>query len=91
MKSNRSLLVLAFLSVLMFGTSLYAQQDVDPTWHNPWSAPTKAATPSKPQAAKPKMDSRVARRRVSKTDAKQMAARQTRTQIAQATLPAVTK
>jgi len=48
MKTNRLLMAITFTSVVMLGTSLYAQQDVDPTWYNPWYAPAKAAAQSQP-------------------------------------------
>lgn len=35
--------------------SLQAQQEVDPTWHDPWATPDKATSqPSKPQSSAPK-------------------------------------
>ena len=48
MKTNRVLMALTFTSVVMLGTSLYAQQDVDPTWYNPWDAPAKVTAQSHP-------------------------------------------
>jgi hypothetical protein len=48
MKTNRLLMALTFTSVVMLGTSLYAQQDVDPTWYNPWDAPAKVTAQSNP-------------------------------------------
>ena len=38
MKTNRLLLVMTFMSAILFGTNLYAQQEVDPTWYDPWGA-----------------------------------------------------
>lgn len=52
MKTNR-LLLLTFTSLFMLGTSLYGQQEVDPSWFNPWPAPNPAtAQTSRPQVAK---------------------------------------
>ena len=48
MKTNRLLMAIPFTSVVMLGTSLYAQQDVDPTWYNPWEGPAKATAQSQP-------------------------------------------
>ena|ERR1700675_764922 len=48
MKTNRLLMAITFTSVVMLGTSLYAQQDVDPTWYNPWEGPAKATAQSQP-------------------------------------------
>ena len=48
MKTNRLLMAITFTSVVMLGTSLYAQQDVDPTWYNPWEAPAKVTAQSQP-------------------------------------------
>ena len=48
MKTNRLLMAITFTSVVMLGTSLYAQQDVDPTWYNPWDAPAKVTAQSQP-------------------------------------------
>ena len=53
--NNKRLLLLAMtsMSVFLFGTSLYGQQDVDPAWYNPWSGPSKlVAHPPRPQVAK---------------------------------------
>jgi hypothetical protein len=50
MRIQRSLLVMTLVSVFLFGTSLYGQQEVDPTWYNPW--PNKTTAPSaRPQVA----------------------------------------
>ena len=40
MKTNHLLLAMTFASLLLFGTSLFAQQEVDPSWYDPWAAPT---------------------------------------------------
>lgn len=48
MKTNRLLMAITFTSVVMLGTSLYAQQDVDPTWYNPWDAPARVTAQSQP-------------------------------------------
>lgn len=48
MKTNRLLMAITFTSVVMLGTTLYAQQDVDPTWYNPWDAPAKVTAQSQP-------------------------------------------
>lgn len=66
---NRLLLAMTFTGMMLMGTSLFAQQDTDPSWYNPWDGPAKAtATPqpapiaarSNPMAAvsmAPKLDS----------------------------------
>ena len=55
MKTNRLLLAMTFISVLLFGTSLYGQQEVDPTWYNPWPAQNKVtAQVVRPQVARRK-------------------------------------
>jgi hypothetical protein len=46
MKTNRLLLVITFMSMFLFGASLYGQQEVDPTWYNPWPASSQATAPS---------------------------------------------
>jgi hypothetical protein len=48
MKTNRLLMAITFTNVVMLGSCLYAQQDVDPTWYNPWDAPAKVAAQSQP-------------------------------------------
>ena len=48
MKTNRLLMAITFTSVVMLGTSAYAQQDVDPPWYNPWDAPAKVTAQSQP-------------------------------------------
>lgn len=54
MKTNRLLMAMTFMSVLLFGPSLFAQQEVDPTWYNPWAAPNKVSAPAtQPPAAQP--------------------------------------
>lgn len=56
MKTNHLLLAMTFMSLFLFGSSLFAQQEVDPTWFDPWAGPTAsapkqlAAQPSTPQA-----------------------------------------
>lgn len=57
MKTNRLLLVMTFMSVLLFGTSLFAQQEVDPSWYNPWHAQNNV-TAQRPRVAKHKNQSR---------------------------------
>jgi len=56
MKTNRLLLVVTFMSLFLFGTSLYGQQEVDPTWYNPWPTADKTTVqaPQAAPAAKPK-------------------------------------
>lgn len=46
MKTDRFLLRLAFASLFLFTGSLFAQQDVDPTWYNPWPDSTKVVSNS---------------------------------------------
>ena len=51
MKTNRLLLLLTFVSSIVCGPCIYAQQEVDPTWYDPWSGPNHAAAnTSLPQA-----------------------------------------
>lgn len=51
MKTNHLLLGMSFASIFLIGTSLYGQQDVDPTWYpSPDPGPSKVTTP--PQVAK---------------------------------------
>ena len=52
-KSHRFVAMMAVLFGAMITTTVpaFAQQDVDPTWYNPWS-PTTTATAT--QSAKPK-------------------------------------
>lgn len=60
MKTNRLLMAMTFMSVLVFGTSLFAQQEVDPTWYDPWPVANKAATPlPQPQATKSKLEPKI--------------------------------
>lgn len=40
MKTNHLLLAMTFAGVFLFGPSLFAQQEVDPTWYDPWGAPS---------------------------------------------------
>jgi len=55
MKSSRSKISRCFaVAALLFGSFLiaspraaFAQQDIDPTWYNPWSAPAAATTAQK--------------------------------------------
>jgi hypothetical protein len=49
----------AVLAVVMASTGIvpaaYSQQEVDPTWYNPWPAPNRVVVqPSKPQTVTPK-------------------------------------
>lgn len=48
MKTNRLLLVMTFMSAILFGTNLYAQQEVDPTWYDPWGGPAANNVTSHP-------------------------------------------
>ncbi len=60
MKTNRLLMAMTFMSVLVFGTSLFAQQEVDPTWYDPWPVANKGAAPVQhPQAAKSKLEPKI--------------------------------
>jgi hypothetical protein len=55
MKTVRLLLAMPFMSAFLFSTSLYAQQEIDPTWYNPWAAPNQATSQTaKPPVAKHK-------------------------------------
>lgn len=42
MKTNRLQLAMTFMVAFLFSTSLYGQQEVDPTWYNPWAADHQA-------------------------------------------------
>jgi hypothetical protein len=53
MKINRLLMAATFMSLFLFGPSLFAQQEVDPTWYNPWPEANKATVPAS-QVATPK-------------------------------------
>jgi hypothetical protein len=44
MKHNHLLLAMTFVGVLLVGPSLFAQQEVDPTWYDPWGGPTQVAS-----------------------------------------------
>ena len=46
MRTNRLLLAMTFTALFMFGTSLYGQQDVDPTWYNPFPDAARTDVPS---------------------------------------------
>ena len=46
---NRLLVAMTFTGMMLMGTSLFAQQDTDPSWYNPWDGP--AATTAKSQPA----------------------------------------
>ena len=48
MKTNRLLPVMTFMSAILFGTNLYAQQEVDPTWYDPWGGPAANNVTSHP-------------------------------------------
>ena len=48
MKTNRLLLVMTFMSAILFGTNLCAQQEVDPTWYDPWGGPAANNVTSHP-------------------------------------------
>jgi hypothetical protein len=53
MTTNRLLLVMTFMGMFLFGTSLFGQQEVDPTWYSPWSDQDKvAAQPAHTDVAK---------------------------------------
>lgn len=66
MKTDRLLLVVTFMSLFLFGTSLYGQQEVDPTWYNPWPEATKTATAPLSQAVKAKDEPKVVTRSADK-------------------------
>jgi hypothetical protein len=44
MKTNRLLLVMSFATVVLAGTSLCAQQDMDPTYYDPCPQPASVTT-----------------------------------------------
>lgn len=45
---NRLLLGMTFTGMMLMGTTLFAQQDTDPSWYNPWDGPAKATATSQP-------------------------------------------
>jgi hypothetical protein len=51
MKINRLLLATTFTSLFLFGTTLFAQQDVNPSWYDPFPEAANATAPS--HAVKP--------------------------------------
>lgn len=60
MKTNRLLMAMTFMSVFLFSASLFAQQEVDPTWYDPWPVANKGAAPlPQPQAAKSKLEPKI--------------------------------
>lgn len=60
MKTNRLLLMMTFMSVMLLGGRVYGQQEVDPTWYDPWASPNKVtAPPSRPQVAPPKQQAKI--------------------------------
>lgn len=82
MKTNRLLMAMTFMSVLLFGTSLFAQQEVDPTWYDPWPVANKVAAPApQPQAAtskpQPKIVSGLAKGNSAKVRSKRSVNRRT--------------
>jgi hypothetical protein len=49
---QRSFLVVTLMGLFLLGTRLYGQQEVDPTWYNPWAAQNRTTTHSpRPQVA----------------------------------------
>jgi hypothetical protein len=85
MKTNRLLMVMTFMSVLLFGPSLFAQQEVDPTWYDPWATPSKVSAPvTQPQATQsthqPKLVSGLPRGNSAKVRAKRSVTRRTLSQ-----------
>jgi hypothetical protein len=97
MKNKRwMLVVMTSMSVFLLGTSLYGQQDVNPTWYSPWSVPSQVvAHPPQPRVAKrknqPKIVSGLPARQTGKLAAKQLVSRQAQSQIADRTFSPRTK
>jgi hypothetical protein len=84
-KTNRLLMAMTFMSILLFGPSLFAQQEVDPTWYDPWAAPNKVSAPAtQPPAAQrkhqPKMVSGLPKGNSAKVRAKRSVSRRTLSQ-----------
>lgn len=48
---NRLLVAMTFTGMMLMGTSLYAQQDTDPSWYNPWDGPANTTAKSQPTPA----------------------------------------
>jgi hypothetical protein len=85
MKTNRLLMAMTFMGILLFGPSLFAQQEVDPTWYDPWAAPNKvSASVTQPPAAQskhqPKMVSGLPKGNSAKVRAKRSVSRRTLSQ-----------
>lgn len=45
---NRLLVAMTFTGMMLMGTSLFAQQDTDPSWYNPWDGPAAGTAKSQP-------------------------------------------
>lgn len=50
---NRLLVAMTFTGMMLMSTSLFAQQDTDPSWYNPWDGPANTtAKYERPVAAR---------------------------------------
>src|SRR5947209_20579004 len=58
MKTNL-LLIMTVVGVLVFGTSLYGQQEVDPTSYDPWGVADMVAHSSTPEVIQHKQEPKV--------------------------------
>lgn len=54
---NRLLVAITFTGMMLMGTSLFAQQDTDPSWYNPWDGPAATTAKSQPAPAAAKTSS----------------------------------
>lgn len=85
MKTDRLMLAMTFMSVVLFGTTLYAQQEVNPTWYNPWPEPARVTAHSSPVAIHQSHSKNIAalpELQVAKLRAKRVASRQTQSTTA---------
>jgi hypothetical protein len=84
MRTNRLLLVMSFAGVVLAGTSLYAQQDADPTWYDPCPEPAKVTTPSQvaQHVNQPKTVAGLLERQPGEQRAKRLASQQAGSRIA---------
>ncbi len=85
MKTNRLLLGMSFACVFLIGTSLYGQQEIDPTWYSsPDPGPSKMTAP--PQIAKhvnhPKTVAALSERQTGEPHAKRLVSQEAGSRVA---------
>jgi hypothetical protein len=76
MRINHLLVATTFASLFLFGTSLYAQQDVDPSWYDPVPASATAPSQAVKPASQPKAISGLPEPQVSEPSAKRLVSQQ---------------